>query len=289
VISNGAHDPPNLIVRIWHQAGNVISLREFTNTALNQHHGIQTTERFGVDKDPDGDGFANEMTRADVTALTVFQATLPVPGRVIPKDAAFEEAIRLGEHVFGSIGCASCHVPTLPLSKQGSIFTEPNPYNIAGNLRVGEARSLGFDLNSDTLPQPRLKADPDGVVWVPAFTDFKLHDICEPDDPAEPLDMNQMPWSPKFREGNRKFLTKRLWGAANQPPYFHHGLFTTLRQAVLAHAGEALASRRAFQTLPEDEQNGLIEFLKSFQVLPQGAKSLVVDETYCPRPWTPSY
>src|SRR2546422_5331719 len=23
--------------------------------------------------------------------------------------------------------------------------------------------------------------------------------------------------------GNRKFLTRRLWDSANQPPYFHHG------------------------------------------------------------------
>jgi hypothetical protein len=46
-------DKPSLILRPWHQASNVVSLREFTNTALNQHHGIQTTERFGVDTDPD--------------------------------------------------------------------------------------------------------------------------------------------------------------------------------------------------------------------------------------------
>ena len=46
-------DRPNLIVRPWHQAGNVISIREFTNNALNHHHGIQSIERFGVDTDLD--------------------------------------------------------------------------------------------------------------------------------------------------------------------------------------------------------------------------------------------
>jgi cytochrome c peroxidase len=98
--------------------------------------------------------------------------------------------------------------------------------------------------------------------------------------------MNQMPWSPKFREGNRRFLTKRLWGAANEPPFFHHGLFTTLRQAVLAHSGEALASRRGFEMLPADEQDGLIEFLKSLRVLPPDTRDLVVDENYRPSTWT---
>jgi cytochrome c peroxidase len=288
-ISNGAHDPPSLIVRPWHQSSNVVSLREFSNTAFNQHHGIQTTERFGIDTDLDGDGVVNEMTRADVTAVSVYQAVLQAPGRVIPNDPAFERAVLLGEKVFSRIGCANCHIPSLPLDKQGWIFTEPNPYNPPGNLRVGETRTLRVDLTSDVLPQPRLKPDSSGVIPVPAFTDFKLHDICEPDDPgAEPLDQNQTTWSPKFREGNRKFLTKRLWGAANEPPFFHHGLFTTMRQSVLAHAGEALASRQAFQAASEDEQNALIEFLKTLQVLPPGTRDLIVDENFRPKRWPPA-
>jgi len=43
-----------------------------------------------------------------------------------------------------------------------------------------------------------------------------------PLDASEALDQNQTPWTDKFRNGNRRFLTKRLWGRANQPPYFHH-------------------------------------------------------------------
>jgi cytochrome c peroxidase len=287
-ISNGAHDPPSLVVRPWHQASNVVSLREFSNTAFNQHHGIQSTERFGIDTDPDGDGVVNEMTRADVTAVTVYQAVLQVPGRVIPNDPAVERAVILGERVFGKIGCATCHVPDLPLDSQGWIFTEPNPYNPAGNLRPGETRTLRVDLTSESLPQPRLKPDASRIIHVAAFTDFKLHDICEPDDAAaEPLNQNETTWSPKFRQGNRMFLTKRLWGAANEPPFFHHGLFTTLRQSVLAHSGEALASRQAFQNASQYEQNALIEFLKTLQVLPPGTRDLVVDENFRPKRWPP--
>ena len=88
LLSTGSGMPPTLVLRPWHQASNVVSLREFTNTAYNQHHGIQSTERFGRDTDPDGDGFTNELTRADVTAVAVWQATLQVPGRVIPRDPA---------------------------------------------------------------------------------------------------------------------------------------------------------------------------------------------------------
>jgi len=287
LLSTGSHNPPTLVIRPWHQASNAVSLREFTNTAFNQHHGIQSTERFGLDTDPDGDGFKNELTRADVTAVTVWQATLQVPGRVIPRDPEVERAVTIGERAFERIGCAACHLPRLPLDQQGWIYSEPNPFNLPGNLRSGETRDLKVDLSSDILPAPRLRPDPSGIVWVEAYTDFKLHDICEPGD-AETIDMNQSQWSKKFKEGNCRFLTKRLWGAANEPPYFHHGLFTTLRQSVLAHAGEALKSRQAFQQLSGYEQDSLVEFLKTLQVLPPGTRYLVVDEEFKPREWPPA-
>ncbi len=278
---------PSLIVRPWRQSGSVVSLRDMTNTSFNQHHGIQTTERFGIGTDPDGDGIVNEMTRADVTAVTVWQASLPVPGRLIPNDPEKERLILAGERLFDEIRCTSCHVPSLPLEKKSWVYSEPNPYNPPKNLRRGEARTLEVDLASSALPQPRLvpaENDPN-VILVPAYTDFKLHDITDPADPdaAEALDINERPGSPKFAAGNRQFLTRRLWGVGNQPAHFHHGLFTSLKQAVLAHAGEALDQRRAFERLTKDAQDGVIEFLQSMQLLPPGTKSLVVDEHFRPK------
>jgi hypothetical protein len=286
LLGTDSHNPPTLAIRPWHQAGNVISLREFTNTSFNHHHGIQSTERFGLDTDPDGDGVKNELSRDDVTAVSLFQATLQVPGRVIPSDPEIERAVLRGERLFDRIGCATCHVPQLPLDRSGWIFSEPNPFNPPGNLRTGEAPPVSVDLTSDALPAPRLKPDKSGVVWVDAYTDFKLHNICAPGE-EEPLDMNQAQWSLKLQEGNCRFLTKRLWGAANEPPYFHHGRFTTMRQAILAHAGEALDSRRAFEKLPAYDRDSIIEFLKTLQVLPSGTRDLIVDERYRPRVWPP--
>ena len=93
------------------------------------------------------------------------------------------------------------------------------------------------------------------------------HDIIDGDDPAakEPLDGAQRPGTVAFAAGNRMFLTRRLWGAGNAPPYFHDGRFTTLREAILAHAGEAA------------------DFLQSLQVLPPGTRDRVVDEHYRPK------
>ena len=301
--------PPSLIIRPFHQASNIVSLRQFSTNAFNHHHGMQAEERFGLGTDPDGDGFTNELTVADLTAASIYQATLPVPGRVISSDPEIEHANIVGEAVFNKIGCASCHA-TLPLTsnnnpgvtgRAGWIYFEPNPYNPSTgpnspNLQLGptnypvSAPALTVDLTSDALPLPRLHAQ-GTVVMVPAYTDLKVHDITTgPGDPnCEPLDQNQPAGSPAFFAGNCKFITRKLWGFYNQGGAFmHHGKFTTAREAVEAHNGEALAQRKAFDALPAEEQNDLIEFLKSLQVLPPGSKSLVLDENGNPKPWPKS-
>jgi hypothetical protein len=166
-----------------------------------------------------------------MTAITLFQIALNVPGQVIPHDPAVRAAIASGEHLFSDIGCAGCHVPALPLTSKnnpgapgipGWVYTEPSPYNPttgpnSPNLVPGPARypvsapPVLVDLTSDRLPQPRLK--PAGsVVWVPAYTDLKLHNSCDgpTDANAEPLDQNQPAGSAGFFAGNQSFLTRKL-------------------------------------------------------------------------------
>jgi hypothetical protein len=278
--TSGPGQPPSLLVFPFSQAGAFISLRQFTNTAFNQHHGIQSEERFGVGVDADGDGFVDELTRADVTAVAVYQATLPVPGQIIPNDEEVRRAVSNGQQRFADVGCASCHVPKLPLYNKGWIYTEPSPYNPAGNLQIGGAPTLSVDLTSDELPGPRLKPDSNGVVWVPAFTDLKLHNISTgPTDPnAEPLNQNLAFTSPQFFNGNGFFLTRKLWGLANSGPFLHHGKFTTMREAIGAHAGEALASRQAFDALSEYDRDSIIEFLKTLKVLPPGTSQRMLQK-----------
>jgi Di-haem oxidoreductase, putative peroxidase len=311
-LSSKGTTPPSLIIRPLHQVGNVVSIRQFSNNAFNHHHGMQSEERFGLGTDPDGDGFTNELTVADLTAVSIFQATLAVPGRMIPNNPFVERANLVGEALFNQIGCATCHA-TLPLTEEsnpgqsgqpGWIYFEPSPYNpVVGpnspNLQLGpinypvSAPALAVDLTSDALPLPRLRPQ-GGVVMVPAYTDLKLHDISATSDAStdpecEPLDQNQPAGSAGFFAGNCKFITRKLWGFYNQGGAFmHHGKFTTAREAVEAHNGEALSQSKAFDALSADQQNALIEFLKSLQVLPPNAKSLVVDENGNPKHWPPA-
>jgi hypothetical protein len=298
-VATSGTTPPSLVILPYHQAGAVVSIRQFTNNAMNHHHGMQSEERFGLNTDPDGDGYMNELTVADITAVSLFQATLPVPGRVIPDDESAEQAILQGERLFDQIRCNSCHLDALPLNNKGWIYSEPNPYNPSGNLRPGlknypiTAPALTVDLTSHQLPGPHLQPV-NGVVMVAAYTDLKLHDIsatsdAKTDPECEPLDQNQVAGSPGFFAGNCKFITRKLWGFYNQGGAFmHHGKFTTAREAVEAHYGEALSSREAFDSLLPQQQKNLIEFLKSLQVLPPGSKSLVVDDRGHPKTWPPS-
>jgi hypothetical protein len=289
--SDGPDSPPNLIIRPFHQASAVISLRQFTNNAFNHHHGMQSMERFG-EGDHDGDGFDNNLTVADITAVAAWQAQLSVPGRVIPRHPDIEAAVSNGEQVFLDIGCGTCHTPALPLTGGGWNYVEPNPYNPDGNLQPGDAPDWVMDLNDPRLDQPRLSVDPQtDAVWVPAFTDMKVHDITSgPDDPnCEVLNMHFPAGSEAFNGGNCEFLTKRLWGAANEPPFFHHGLYSTMREAIEAHRGDAMDSYMAWAALDDYDKDSVIEFLKTLQVLPEGTTALVVDENGNPRSWDSAF
>ncbi len=256
----------DLVVRPFHQKGAVVSLREFTNNATNHHHGMQSSERFGAGVDADRDGMADELSVGDVTALTVFQATLPVPGRVLPPEPGLRQAVAEGETLFGTLGCAACHVPTLRVSDP--TFREPNPFNPAGNLRPADVpASLAFDL-TQVGEAPHLPKENDGTVLVPLYSDLKRHDMGPLLD-DERLVQAGIP--------TKLWLTKKLWGFASEPPYLHNGRATTIAEAVLAHGGEGQASRDAFAALVPSERDKVLGFLRSLQVLPANTPTLSID------------
>jgi CxxC motif-containing protein (DUF1111 family) len=97
--------------------------------------------------------------------------------------------------------------------------------------------------------------------------------------------MQFKPGAAKFRAGNGRFVTRKLWGIANEPPYYHHGCYSTLREAVEAHAGEAAPSMAAYRALAAPERDAIVEFLKTLQVLGPDAKGLIVDENGKARTW----
>src|SRR6266404_329495 len=266
---------PDLVIKPFHQKGVVNSVRVFTVNAFNHHHGMQAVERFGIGQkdskgnlittnDFDEDGVPDEMTVGDITAATIFQAAMNIPGRVLSDDPARRGAAQRGETRFADIGCTDCHRPSLTLSTR--LFSEPNPFNPAGNLRVQDVQhAYVFDLTRD-IPKPRLEQTGAGGAIVRAFTDLKRHVICDDQDPFfrnERLIQNGVPVD--------QFITRKLWDVGNTAPYGHRGDLTTITEAVLHHAGEARPQRERFSALTKDQQAEIIEFLKQLQVLPIGS------------------
>lgn len=85
----------------------------------------------------------------------------------------------------------------------------------------------------------------DGRFWS-NYTDLKLHDISSTSDAAtdpecEPLDQNQPAGSDGFLRGTANSSRVNSGASYNRGGAFmHHGKFTTAREAVEAHNGEAL-------------------------------------------------
>ena len=247
----------DLLIKPFHQKGAVTSLRQFTNNAMNHHHGMQPAERFGDGADPDGDGVTDELTRGDITSITIFQAALAAPVQVMPQDPAARKAADRGRQLFSEIGCAVCHVPQLRLNNP--TFTEPNPFNPTGNLQVSDVlQPFALDLIEDGS-SPHLEPESDGSVLVPAFTDLKRHKMGDALN-NEKLEQDGIPTD--------EWLTKKLWGFVSEPPFLHHGRATLISEAILMHGGEAQQSRDVFGSLSPADQAAVVEFLKTLQILP---------------------
>ncbi len=266
----------DLIIKPFHQKGAVVSLREFTNNAMNHHHGIQTVERFGADVDPDMDGVINELTVGDVTAASVFQAALDIPVQIQPKDPRRRAAVRRGSRMFDAVGCNECHVAEFTLDSRE--YSEPNPYNPAGNLQVFDVpEPFSFDMTRDGQ-KPNLERGPRGTAIIRPFTDLKRHNLNDAEFGhfdneilaqgtlngfADPSDFTIAPEPRPTGE----FLSRKLWDAGNSDPYGHRGDLSTMTEAIYFHGGDARASRDSFFNLRSEDQAAIIEFLKSLQVV----------------------
>lgn len=254
----------DLTLRPFGQKGVFGSLRQFTVNALNQHSGIQPTERFGAawtgTDDFDGDGIGDEFSRGQVTALVAWQATLPTPGRKSNLPNIWKDAADKGEKLFSEIGCTDCHKPALPL--ESLIFQDPNPFETAGTLRPSDVNTA-LKINLGELDWVKaLPKDEKGRTLVPLFGDLKRHRIA---DAARDTLGNEL-LSQRF-VARDVFLTAELWGVGNTAPYGHRGDLTTLHEVIDAHGGDATSSRKVYSALPEDDRQSILAFLKSLEIV----------------------
>lgn len=253
----------DLVVRPFSQKGVMTSLRQFSVNALNHHHGIQATERFGArwtgEQDFDQDGKLNEANETDVAALVAWQALLKTPVVLQPDDQAWSDLAQAGETKFADIGCASCHMPSLPL--EATAFSDPGPYDAAGTVRTADVEQ---QWSHDLMQLDWFKAlpvDDQGRKLIPLLGDLKRHVIAD-----EEVDTfgNEL-LAQRFVERN-VFMTSELWGIASTAPYGHRNDLTSMEEAIEGHGGAARKSRDAFIALSDDDKTGILAYLNTLVI-----------------------
>lgn len=98
----------DLVVRPLGRKGQSFTTRDFDDEAFPFHLGIQPVELVGEGVDDDHDGVVDELTGGEMSAVSVFLATLERP---VLRDESWQS--RRGGEFFEEIGCTDCHVPEL--------------------------------------------------------------------------------------------------------------------------------------------------------------------------------
>lgn len=298
--------PPSLIVRPFQWKGSVAFIRDFNRGASHNELGMQAVEIVGDNVDGDSDGVRNELTIGDQTALAIYLAGQPRPTTLLeldglglldpPLTAAQIGAIKRGRQVFGDIGCASCHAPSLTIGTP--IFSEPSQnaaYRDGDAFPAGQSTvasgvdpriPIAFDLTRD---QPdniirfsngtirarlgSLRKDSAGRAIVELYGDLKRHAmgprLAEPVNEIAGDDVTPIPLNPRNRHTPDTFLTENLWGVGSTAPYLHDGRATTLAEAILEHAesgdtvSEARWARSAYLSRSSSDKRAIIAFLEN--------------------------
>ena len=177
-------------------------------------------------------------------------------------DPALAHALATGEQAFARVGCARCHIPSLPLGRAGwkSIGAELQPRRERA-ARTGHALR-DVNLTDPRLPESRLLPSSSTAltVDVPAFTDFKLHDITNPRQGRRRTTGHQPAHNvaeifggqPSFPDAAPLGRRQRAAILSSWP------LHDVARGGDGTHAGEAVEERRSFERLSRDEHGPLI-------------------------------
>jgi hypothetical protein len=256
---------PDLVVRPFGWKGTAATIHEMVTEATALHFGVETEDaalHAAASADPLelADSVAAELTTGQLTALSVYVASLELPimtPHEAPVDRAdpagpvqpylVDEWVR-GREVFDTLGCASCHVPSLPLTRATAAITSP----VTGG-------TFAVDLATQA-EAPRITRDPaSGAYQAFVFSDFKRHDLGA-ENASQHMHGGIAP---------RLYLTRRLWGVGDSAPYFHDGEAATVDHAIRRHGGEAAAVRQAWTELSTEDRNALRVFLTSLRRAPR--------------------
>ncbi|MCF6251440.1 MAG: hypothetical protein L3J75_09265 [Methylococcaceae bacterium] len=232
----------DLVIKPFGRKGNNVTTRDFDCGALRFHMGMEPVEIVGKDNDNDGDGVVNEITIAELSALSIFNTTTPRPNQ--------DKYTGPGVKVFNDIGCSGCHVPVMKTERHILPYQQPEqPQHPFDNRnKYYEVDLVNSSANFEVDPD-----NSDGML-VKLFSDLKRYDMGH---------RLQESLTSASTEENRTYITARLWGVADTAPYMHDGRATTLTEAIKWHGGDADAARNKFIALSDSKKVDLLNYLRS--------------------------
>ncbi len=159
-----------------------------------------------------------ELSAAVVNDVVFYLLTLSPP-----RQGGESAEVAVGRQLFSSVGCASCHRPTMQTGSDHPIAA----------LRNREVR---------------------------LYSDLLLHDMGpELADGFYEGTATGTEWRTTPLWGLR--LVREFLGGT--PVYLHDGRTSDIREAIRAHGGEALTARNAYLQLSESDKQVMIKFLES--------------------------
>jgi CxxC motif-containing protein (DUF1111 family) len=180
---------------------------------------------------------------SDIDHFARFVRATKAPAR--DSQLASGAAAKKGSALFEKIGCATCHVEALTTAPAGTKIN-------AGTFTIPAA--LG------------------SVTFYP-YGDFLMHDVGTGDGILQATPehygrkvfriMSDYMSKQDFEGSRNKMRTAPLWGVRLRPRLMHDGASLTFRDAILRHRGEATHVSQQFEKLKKEDQEAIIEFLKS--------------------------
>jgi CxxC motif-containing protein (DUF1111 family) len=180
---------------------------------------------------------------SDIDHFARFIRATKAPAR--DSQIASSPAAKKGESLFDKIGCATCHVETL--------ITAP----------------AGTKINGGTFTIPVAL----GSITFHPYGDFLMHDVGTGDGILQATRehygnkvfqmMSDYLSKQDFESSRNKIRTAPLWGVRLRPRLMHDGSSLTFRDAIQRHGGEAGHVSQKFEKLKREDQEAIIEFLKS--------------------------
>src|ERR1700674_1186080 len=180
---------------------------------------------------------------SDVDHFARFIRATKAPAR--DSQLAGSAVVKKGNGLFEKIGCATCHVETLTTAPAGT------------------------KINGGTFTIPVAL----GSITFHPYGDFLMHDVGTGDGILQATRehygnkvfqmMSGYLAKQDFESSRNKIRTAPLWGVRLRPRLMHDGASLTLRDAILRHRGEASHVSQQFEKLKREDQEAIIEFLKS--------------------------